>query len=282
MFFAIFFGLGLVTPTAYGDQFSLGRLIDAAKEQAEDQAIGFQDKLFVNFRDFNVDMLPRDGRFADPIDPHLITIRTVGDVFNPGLIFMVNRSVEPLNHFLSFQFNYDVRTFHGEKLIHDGSLSIQSSNVAGTGSVQVDSSFMFDPILPPGNFLNVSATTGGQQLFDETSFSLVNFVSSNVQVDISAGDGGAFLGSFEQRFSQEIPIAQAAEPSTGLLLGSALLGMILWQGRKRGTATVFDVKSRIGRWTKGVGSLLLMSIPTAARSAINGAESVRHRCPSTV
>jgi hypothetical protein len=117
---------------------------------------------------------------------------------------------------------FDVSALDGRPIITDGSLTLLSSGSTGTGVAEIGET------IEPGNIqlqVNARGPLVSHVVFVPTS--TVN-VLKDVLVRVpqgAAGSGTAFIGSFEEDFS-EVP-----EPVGAILIGSGLLALGIWRRR---------------------------------------------------
>lgn len=168
----------------------------------------------------------------DP-DYSLVEVVEVGaGTLNPGLQFITNGQFAVADDdFLDVKFTFTVTTYQNP--IEDNSLSLTgysfgANNTGGLITIveevyDANGLFLADKVVEADNLL------GTATLFDHAAFALQQsiVVEKNILVAGDAIGDLVSLDSFEQRFSQ-VP-----EPSTLLLLGGGLLGVVAVGRRAR-------------------------------------------------
>jgi hypothetical protein len=158
----------------------------------------------------------------------------------PGIIFSstgwsVPRAANNNDSFVDSTIGFIVSTISGSQVIDDGTLTLSSFTVTGTGVGHIAETI---------NATSLQVDSGGP-LVSRQVFALTNTVtvSKDLRVTVPTGNpnsGTAQINSFEEDFS-EVP-----EPAASVLLGSGLLALGFWSrgaGLKDGTILVRDLLS---------------------------------------
>jgi hypothetical protein len=182
-------------------------------------AIVADDKVFFNFRNFASAGI--GGAVA--VNPVLVDVLPKSDAFGPGLRFVSAAQffVGP-GQVQNTRFDYDVAILPGGRPIIDASLELIAFGVIGPGTIVVREDIA-------DGLGNALGTNFG---FDAAPADVINFapqakLTVSDLISLTAGTGGANLMEFREDFS-EVP-----EPSTILLLGAGLAGLVILGRRHR-------------------------------------------------
>lgn len=159
-----------------------------------------------------------------------IDVLPLGDQpFNPGITFNANGQLSAIGfNMIDLSFGFRVSTLSGVSLIKDNSLQLEQFSFGdNVGLLQIREE-IFDAEEHLLGFKSVLATSGGvPQLFDSAEFAPQSeiFIKKHIFLVATLKDGPVSLDMFTQRFSQ-IPLSQAAEPSTLALWSLGVLALI--------------------------------------------------------
>jgi hypothetical protein len=183
------------------------------------------DKLFSNF------LYGSTGRGTGVAVPaSAVTLTPVGaGTFSPGpgIIFSSNAWLVPsasasTNSFVDSSISFTVSVLNGELIIDDGTLTLSSFAVSGTGTGRVS-----ETISPGGIPLQVSSSG---PLVSHAFFTPTNSIS--VLKDLLVAVPGGVAPGSAQVFSFEEDFSQVPEPVGLALVGSGLLAIGFWRRRR--------------------------------------------------
>ena len=154
-----------------------------------------------------------------------VFLTPVGDTLNPGIVFSSNGWTIPSgsptdDSLVDSTIKFTVSVMDGTSLLEDGTLTLTSYAVSGTGFADIT-----ETIKPSSVQLQVDS---GGPFVSHQYFPPTNSVSvlKDLVVAVPQGSiGTASIGSFEEDFSE------APEPVSAVLIGSGLLGLGLWRRR---------------------------------------------------
>jgi hypothetical protein len=142
----------------------------------------------------------------------------------PGIIFSstgwnVPRGANNTDSFVDSTIGFIVSTISGNPVIGDGTLTLSSFTVTGTGVGHIAETINATPL---------QVDSGGPSVSHQV-FALTNTVtvSKDLRVTVPTGNpnsGTAQINSFEEDFSEVVP-----EPATSFLLASGLLALGFWR-----------------------------------------------------
>jgi hypothetical protein len=212
----VLLGGGGAPSAADAKEFTLQELLDGA-------SIVIDDKEFSKFRNF--DSTGIGG--ARPVEPQRVTVIPTQDSFGTGLLFVSDAFKSDLGQGQSTSFAYDVRTLSGADLITDNTLALVRFSLVDLVSANIT---IIEGVSDEfGQVLGEKSVSVGdliQDPFDSLVFPPQNHLVIKQSILLNSA---ATVEEFRQDFSQ-VP-----EPSTYLLFGTGILGLLgyAWRKRKR-------------------------------------------------